>query len=84
MKVGVEKKFDERDCTLRLLAIFLNIIFFFKCIKKQFFVKFALFNPKNKNEPVNRFFEFSREELLLHLLHKKKFRGVLFFVWEIS
>jgi hypothetical protein len=69
MKVGVEKKFDERDYTLRLLALFLNIIFFFQMYKKPFFVKFALFNPKNRNELGNRFFEFSRKNL--HLLNKK-------------
>ena len=46
MKVGVEKKFDERDFTLRLLALFLNIIFFFQMYKKAIFRKICTFEPQ--------------------------------------
>jgi hypothetical protein len=46
MKVGVEKKFDETDYTLRLLALFLNIIFFFQMYIQAIFRKICTFQPQ--------------------------------------
>ena len=50
MKVGVEKKFDETDYTLRLLALFLNIIFWVTIMNyyKNFSRSFLIGNEWNK------------------------------------